>query len=265
MAEACGDILLYTDSDCVPEPNWVEEMLRPFEDEAVVAVKGAYLSPQPQLVARFAQVEFEERYEMLKQVPSIDMIDTYSAGFRLPILRETGGFDTSYTAANNEDTELSYRLAEAGHRMVFNASAVVNHLGHPDSVRRYSRLKFWRGYWRIKVYQQHPSKAVTDTYTPQSLKLQIALLYLTLAIATLSPFISVAAYLAAAGALAFLATTIPFTAFAIRRDIAVGALSPFFLAMRAGAIGAGVLWALVGFFFRWPTNRATRTREAGNI
>lgn len=250
IEEAHGSILLFTDSDCIPEPNWVEEMLDPFEDPEVIAVKGAYRSPQKSLVARFAQIEFEERYEMLKRASSIDMIDTYSAGYRLATLRETGGFDTSYPEANNEDTELSYRLAEQGHKMVFNADAIVNHLGHPDSISKYMRLKFWRGYWRVKVYRQHPSKAVSDSYTPQSLKLQIAFFYLALATLFASAVVSPAAVVFFVSTLAFATTAVPFAVFAIRRDATIGLLSPFFLAMRAASIGAGVLWAMVGFFFR---------------
>ena len=77
------------------------------------------------------------------------------------------GFDESFPVANNEDTDLSYRIAAAGHVMVFNPDAVVSHLRHPDSLRRYIRQKFWRGYWRMIVYRRHPGKMVKDTYTPR--------------------------------------------------------------------------------------------------
>ncbi|MBZ0155980.1 MAG: glycosyltransferase [Alphaproteobacteria bacterium] len=242
--EAKGEIILFTDSDCVPSPDWIREMIKPFADPAVAAVKGAYRSSQRSLVARFAQVEFEERFEMLKKADSVDMVDTYSAAFRREIFRGEGGFDESFPVANNEDTDLSYKLSAAGHRMVFNPAAIVSHLRHPDSVRRYTKQKFGRGYWRMVVYEKFPEKMVKDTYTPQSLKFQILFLFAVLFFAGLSPLVRPSAWPAAFFFLAYLGATFPFTLFALRRDAAVGVLSPLFLAMRALAIGSGVLYFL---------------------
>ena len=38
--EARGTIILFTDSDCVPAPDWLEKMTGSFTDPEVVAVKG---------------------------------------------------------------------------------------------------------------------------------------------------------------------------------------------------------------------------------
>jgi hypothetical protein len=52
-------------------------------------------------------------------------------------------------------------------------NAMVYHLNHPDSIMRYARLKFRRGYWRMAVYKRYPNKMLKDSYTPQTLKIQI--------------------------------------------------------------------------------------------
>ena len=158
MKEAQGEIILFTDSDCVPSDNWISEMVKPFEDKEVVAVKGAYKTRQKSITARFAQLEFEERFEMLKKAESIDMVDTYSAGYRKDIFLLMGGFDPYFPVANNEDTELSYRMSKLGYKMVFNPDAIVYHLNHPSSIKRYARLKFWRGYWRTVVYKRFQTR-----------------------------------------------------------------------------------------------------------
>ncbi|MFO0752370.1 MAG: glycosyltransferase [Thermodesulfovibrionales bacterium] len=243
--EAKGGILLFTDSDCVPSPDWIREMTKPFAGgPAVAAVKGAYRTSQRSLVARFAQAEFEERFAMLKEADSIDMVDTYSAAFRREIFWGQGGFDESFPVANNEDTDLSYKLSAAGHRMVFNPAAVVSHLRHPDSVRRYMKQKFGRGYWRMIVYEKFPEKMVKDTYTPQSLKFQVLFLFAALFFGVLVPLFRASGWPAAFFSLAFFGATLPFSLFALRRDAAVGILAPLFLAMRALAIGSGVLYFL---------------------
>jgi glycosyltransferase involved in cell wall biosynthesis len=250
--QARGEIILFTDADCVPDVDWIREMANPFDKPELMAVKGAYRSRQKSIVARFAQLEFEERFAKLEKAGSTDMVDTYSAGFRSRQFLEMNGFDTSFPVANNEDTELSYRMSKSGHKMVFNPRAVVYHLSHPDSVRKYARLKFWRGYWRMVVYKRFPDKMVKDTYTPQTLKLQILFLYLTLALLLLTVAWPYLMYLAVVTLVAFSVLTLPFVFFAVRRDIVVGLLSPFFLLVRAGSLGAGIIWQVLSACLRRP-------------
>lgn len=245
-AVAKGKIILFTDSDCVPDRNWISEMARPFNDPKVIAVKGAYRTEQTSVMARFSQIEFEERFEMLKKADTIDMIDTYSAGFRADVFKRMGGFDTSFPVANNEDTELSYRMSALGYRMVFNPKAIVCHLNHPATVKRYARIKFWRGYWRMVVYKRFPDKMIKDTYTPQTLKFQTLALFLFLIGVPLSlmfPFTG--SFFLVLIAISFLALSMPFSALALKRSPLLGMLSPLFLMLRAGAIGSGALWGTI--------------------
>jgi glycosyltransferase involved in cell wall biosynthesis len=242
---AQGEILLFTDADCVPTANWIQEMARPFEDRDVAAVKGAYLTRQKSITARFAQLEFEERFEMLKKAESIDMVDTYSAGYRKEVFLRLGGFDTSFPVANNEDTELSYRMSKLGLKMIFSPRAVVYHLNHPDSLKRYARLKFWRGYWRCVVYKKFPDKMLKDTYTPQALKLQIGFLFLSalsLPFAAIFPRPGVYPFVFSAMLLCLFMAT--FTVSALRKDPLVGICAPFLLCVRAGALGFGMVWGM---------------------
>lgn len=240
---AKGGIILFTDADCVPKADWVREMVKPFVDPKIAAVKGAYRTGQTGMMARFSQLEFEERFEMLRKAEFIDMVDTYSAGFRREIFESFGGFDTSFPEANNEDTELSYRMSNAGHNMVFNPDAIVSHLNHPDSIKRYARIKFWRGYWRIVVYKRFPGKAVKDTYTPQTLKLQILSFLLiagSIPFAAATPAYGIYMLVLSAGI--FILLSIPFVLMVLRKDPLLAWLTPAFLLLRAGSIGSGALW-----------------------
>ena len=238
-----NEIILFTDADCVPSNNWIREMVRPFKKKEIVAVKGAYKTNQNEIVARFAQVEFLERFELLKRYENIDMVDTYSAAFKKEIFLEAGGFDLSFPVANNEDTEFSYKLSKQGYRMVFNPDAVVFHLDHPDSLKRYSKLKFWRGYWRMVVYKMYPDKMVKDSYTPQTLKLQVLLFYvMTASLATLLISPSLGVWILFISFIMFLFSTVGFVLIAIKEDLAVAILSPLLLLVRAASIGSGALW-----------------------
>lgn len=243
-AQALGEIILFTDSDCEPAPDWLEQMTAPLADPEVAGVKGAYRTRQRALAARFAQAEFMDRYELLLKSPCIDMVDTYAAAFRRAVFAEAGGFDKSFTAANNEDTELSYRLCALGRRLVFNPRAIVHHR-HPESFARYLRVKFWRGYWRMVVYRLFPEKAVKDTYTPVVIKVQTLMMALALALlppALVWPGLLLASLLLAAG---IMLTALPFAVLAYKLDPPVGLISPLAVLARAFVFATGSIYGLL--------------------
>ncbi len=242
---ACGELLLFTDADCAPAPDWIAEMVKPFDDPAVVGVKGAYRTRQRTLVARFVQIEYEGKYERMQGAGDIDFIDTYAAAYRRDVFLQTGGFDTQFPTASVEDQEFSFRLAEAGHRLVFNPHAVVFHR-HPETWRAYWRRKFGVGFWKVRVLAHHPGKAVSDSHTPQLLKTQIGW----------AMGLPVAALLAGRGrvggrrglalwAAGFGLLIAPFVRRAWRKDPEVAVVSPLLLWLRAWALGLGLIGGLL--------------------
>jgi glycosyltransferase involved in cell wall biosynthesis len=244
--EAQGKILLFTDDDCVPMPDWLEAMLGPFRDPEVVGAKGVYRTHQKSLAARFVQIEYEDKYRLMAGLASIDFIDTYSAGFRRDRFLEMTGYDTSFPVACAEDIELSYRMSARGWKMKFVPAAIVYHT-HPDTLSRYLKKKYKFAYWRMLAVRKNPGKGVKDSHTPQIMKLQLLLApVLMLAVIfdlAARPMVPVSALVLGG----FLMTTLPFTLRAIRKDPIVGILSPILLAARACAqvmgVAAGLMYA----------------------
>lgn len=242
LAAATGEIILFTDADCVPQENWVMEMIRPFANPAIMGCKGIYTTRQPQLVARFVQIEYEDKYDLLRTQPFIDFIDTYSAGYRAAVLRDCGGFDEAVQYV--EDQELSFRLAAAGHKMVFQSTAVVAHK-HSDTVWRYLRKKVMIGYWKSQIMRRYPDRIIKDSHTPQVMKLQMglaALVLATLAAGIIWPLFLV---ISLATIVLFFLTTLPFLQKAWGKDRAVCLASPFLLFVRAFALGLGYAWGIL--------------------
>ena len=237
---AHGDIVLFTDADCIPAPDWVERMAAAFATPDVAGAKGTYHTPQRELVARFVQAEYEDKYDRMQNSHSIDFVDTYSAGYRRDVFLEAGGFDTTFPTASVEDQEFSFRLSEAGHRLVFVPHACVGHI-HDRTIAEYARRKFWIGYWKVQVVRAHPGKLVRDSHTPQVVKLQMALAALgaVLLIAGLiQPWLAVAGL--ASWALLVL-SGLPFMVKLLQRDPSVLLIAPGLLFVRAWALGLGFL------------------------
>jgi cellulose synthase/poly-beta-1,6-N-acetylglucosamine synthase-like glycosyltransferase len=232
--EARGEIILFTDADCVPGENWVADMVGSFEnDPGVTGVKGVYRTRQRDLTARFVQLEFEFKYERMKQQDRIFFIDTYSAGYRRQIFLESGGFDTGFPVASTEDIELSFRLAAKGYRMVFNPRAYVYHQ-HPASWIDYMKRKFKYAYWGAVVMRRYPNKALNDSYTPITQKVQLMLVPIGMVALGLSFLHStIWRWGAVAVWLSIGLSMLPFAALSLRKDWLATLASPLFLVPRA--------------------------------
>lgn len=244
VQEAWGEVVLFTDADCEPTLNWVEEMMRPLADPRVQAVAGGYLTKQRSVVARLAQAEFEDRYRYVAKHEFVDIAFTHSCAVRRPAFLDSQGFDERIPN-NADDLELSYRLAVKGHRIVFAPNGLVYHQ-HPATWGEYIRKKVGRGYWRTLVFKRYPEKLVRDSYTPQTLKLQILLAGLAPALTLLALLgVPLAGATAAAAWAVQLASTLPF-ALRLKGSLTMRLLAPIFLMVQATAIGWGTFKGLFG-------------------
>lgn len=254
---ARGAILLFTDADCVPSPDWIEAMSAPFSRDEIVGVGGVIRTHQRGLVPRFIQLEFDDRFERLARYPSVDFICTATGGFRRDVFLESGGFREDLLGA--EDAELSFRLASAGHKMVFVPQAIVYH-SHPESLLEYGRRKCTYAYWRLMVYLRHPRKVIVDSRTPQTQKVQIGLLFL-LAVAALGTIFWRGMIWLGGGLLAlFLLTALPFWWRSVRRDMVVGAFLPLLLLVGTASVAAGLAAGVVCYGIQ----RIVRKSEDGD-
>ncbi len=250
---ASGAIVLFTDADCEPTSDWIANITAPFEDPEVAGAKGVYRTRQQAWIARFTQLEYEIKYVRMARQPHIDFIDTYSAAYRRDVFLTNGGFDVIFETASVEDQELSFRLARKGYRLVFVPNAVVYH-HHNVTLRHYWRRKFGIGYWKALLLRWHPERAVKDSHTPQTLKLQIALLGLGGLALLATIFWSVMFWVALLCLTLFFITAGPFLLYIAQHDPPLILAAPLFLVERALALGLGLV-AGFSHFSRQATSR----------
>ena len=242
-------------------PGWIAALAAPFADDRVAGAKGTYLTKQRALVPRFTQLEYEDRYDRMAGVESIDFVDTYSAAYRRDIFLANAGFDPAFRF--DEDQEFSFRLTEKGYRLVFVPAAQVYHR-HNDTLAAYSRRKFLMGHWKVPVTRRHPGRAMRDSHTPQALKLQMGLAALTLVAFLATVLASLAGWRLSAPALAvcllaalvFGLTEIPFLVKVWRRDRGVTLPAVGLLWVRAFALGTGFATGLIHFRGRFAGSRS---------
>jgi glycosyltransferase involved in cell wall biosynthesis len=161
---ARGDIFLFTDSDCLPEPDWVEKMLAGFDCDSIAVVAGSYGIANPEdWLAAVIHDEIRFRHErLLPEFPRA--FGSYNFAIRRAVFEQAGGFDPSYRYASGEDNDLSYRILSSGRRIRFLRQAQVRHF-HQSDLGAYLKEQFRHGFWRVKMYVDHPSMLRGDDYT----------------------------------------------------------------------------------------------------
>jgi len=241
-----GNIILFTDADCIPDKNWIKNIVHPFKDKDIVGVGGTYKTlNKNNLIARFVGYEIEDRHEKLKkEMLDFDFIGTYSAAYRKDIFLKFDGFDERFPMASAEDPDLSFKMSEAGLKMLFQPKAFVYHR-HPDTLFKFLKVKFWRGYWRMLLYKKHQGKMFRHKYTPKSIYLEIAFLGLSIIFFILNIFGLIHwIYGVATLILTFLLPS-PLSFRIFKKDKITGIFSLIIIILRNFAIGLGILCGLI--------------------
>lgn len=241
---ARGDILLFIDADSAPDARWIEALVAPFADRSIAGASGEKKTRQTNLWARYVQLEYDFKYDRMDAQGTTDFIDSSTAAYRREIFLSNQGFDPTLREA--EDTDLSFRLSERGCAMVLVRDAIVYHT-HPESLGAYLRRKYQYAIWRTLIYARYPRKAASDTRTPPSQKLQVALAFALIPLVLGALLWNGLLWGVIALLLLFLATTLRFAARCWRASRWIGLLAPGALLLSAYAGGAG---AVVGFFKR---------------
>jgi len=143
---ATGEVVVFIDDDGIPEPDWLNELSRAYTDRSVGAAGG--------FVRNHSGVEFQTRYIISGRNGESDvLIDDASqlpqakpgafkvpgmigvnSSFRRSVLHEVGGFDEEY-AYFLDETDVIFRLVDAGYDVKMIPSAEVHHKYAPSHIR----------------------------------------------------------------------------------------------------------------------------------
>lgn len=172
IRESRGEYILFIDADCLPEDNWVSQMLAQLKATAADGIQGPVLSRQQDWVARYIQAEFDQRQKQLQKHQRIAIVSTGNAAFRKSALDSVGGFDTGIRWV--EDTDLSFRLIQNGCTLRYIEKPAVWH-SHPTRLWHLLRRKFRYGCWLGRIYLRHPRRIIENTRTPKKQLISIGL------------------------------------------------------------------------------------------
>ena len=188
---AGGDLVAFLDSDCIAEPDWIEQLVAGFSDPSVGAVTGLVLDPPPRSIY---DLTFRGTHRVAKAGPARRLVAGNLCVRREPLLacmwaedgqrppkRADGQPDVSFSGACDEES-LAIDLAAAGWTLLARPEAVVLHEHH------YDRRSFFR-----QAY--HGGRAAADFVRRHRLPHRLDMIPFMLAWGTLPPAAVAAAFL----------------------------------------------------------------------
>jgi glycosyltransferase involved in cell wall biosynthesis len=143
---AAGEIVAFTDDDCVPLLDWLSRGAASMEDESLAAVWGRLIMPLP---------ADPTDYELNAAELSRSVFVTANCFCRRGALAAVGGFDERFSMAWREDSDLMFSLLEHEGRIAPAPGAVVVHPIRPApwgvSVSQQRKSQF-----EALLYKKHP-------------------------------------------------------------------------------------------------------------
>ncbi len=152
---ALGDIIAYTDDDCMADEDWLKHLARAFDDPLWVAAGGPNIPPAPRTATEaVVAVSPGGPSHVLLNDEEAEHLPGCNLAIRKSALDRIGGFRTPYVAAG-DDVDICWRLREAGGRLRFVPAAMVWH-HRRFSVRSYFRQQCGYGRAEALLMLDHP-------------------------------------------------------------------------------------------------------------
>lgn len=131
---ANGDIIAFTDDDCVAPPTWLSQLVDGYVRHPEVAGVGGYLDPPDRLLRAnsIAQYDYYVSHTLYEQGDreylggfECPAGGTNSMSYRRSVLDQVGGFDESFIYAG-EDPELKLRVCQLGYQLLYVPSRLIH-------------------------------------------------------------------------------------------------------------------------------------------
>jgi glycosyltransferase involved in cell wall biosynthesis len=163
LRSARGDLVYFTDADCVAPPDTLKRLVGTLLERDVAGVGGQVLTSRSEnWVARFSDVAGFLTSDRLRgevaRSPHIFLsggLLTANVLYRRSVFDAVGQFDESLLSGG--DYEMCWRILAAGHRLFFEPEAHVRHRPRL-TLRRLARQFYTYGFWQPRLLRRQPER-----------------------------------------------------------------------------------------------------------
>ena len=169
---ASHDIICSVDSDVVLERDWLKKVAGEFSDPLVGAVQGYYKTPKDvSFWARMMGYDAEARYDSIR-TRYVTHVCTGDTAYRKSAVEKAGLFDPRFKYGY--DNDMSYRLQNAGYKLVFRKDALCDHYWKAD-LKGYIKQQYRSAYGRMQLLRKHSERIAGDSFSGLRMMLQVPL------------------------------------------------------------------------------------------
>lgn len=144
IKKAKGEFIIFIDSDCIPENEWLTEIITPLQSEQEDIVAGKVI---------FSDKHSSHHIEVEKNIDRkyLDEAPTMNLAIKSKIFNIIGEFDTDFSCG--EDVDFLWRARKAGFKIRSNPQAVIYH--DQGNIVNELRRMYVYGKARPKLYRKH--------------------------------------------------------------------------------------------------------------
>lgn len=172
MQEATGELFVFTDSDCIPNPDWLAKHEAHHADGKFV-VGGGIAIDDDNYWARSDNVSMFHEFATTQSAGTRFLLPTLNLSVRREVWEKVGGMDETFPGAAGEDSDWTIRMRLAGYTLHFDPETAVRHAPARTTYR--DVIKHWRnsGYNNIRVRIRHANEFKTPTFAKNPLGLRL--------------------------------------------------------------------------------------------
>jgi glycosyltransferase involved in cell wall biosynthesis len=153
VRESCGEIICFTDSDCVVSKDWLIKIRETFKKKSDVCGIGGPVLPYPQNSPNNIQKYSDKIFSDIMQFPNkitkvnykcpIGSLITANSAYRKKDLEDIGLFDETFLTSG-EDWDICWRIARKN-LLIFNPEIIVYHI-FPNNLH-----DLWKQYFKYGI------------------------------------------------------------------------------------------------------------------
>lgn len=150
LSKSSGDIVAFTDSDCVIDKNWIKQIIIFFDNP-----QNRYIAGMGGIIRKYRPASLTEkigknlawgqRKLQYLQICKLPYVVFANAAFRKNIILKTSGFD--YDLLSGNDVDICWKIGLLGYKLKINNKAIIYHHNR-DNIKKYFKV-----YFRYAMYQ----------------------------------------------------------------------------------------------------------------
>lgn len=169
IRKARGEIIAFTDGDCLVDCNWLENIKKHFEKSNIDGLGGKVLNAEPEnhyeeywgnlawnLIMNFPDEAYEVKEKKLN-----DAFVTANCAYKRRLLYKIKGF-SNFFANNAEDVDLCWRAIESGAKLVYVPDVII-YAHNVTTLKGIAKKSFRNGVSSSKLQKKYGGRFNCDS------------------------------------------------------------------------------------------------------